>query len=64
MPQTLAFDVHGTLIDTAGVVRELTGMVDDLAPHFSQRWRDKQLEYSFRRGFQYSLDSTQPSRPV
>ena len=50
MPQTLAFDVYGTLIDTAGVVRELTGLVGDLAPAFSQRWRDKQLEYSFRRG--------------
>ncbi len=50
MPQTLAFDVYGTLIDTAGVVRELTGMVGDLAPRFSNRWRDKQLEYSFRRG--------------
>lgn len=50
MPKTLAFDVYGTLIDTAGVVRELTGMMGDLAPAFSQRWRDKQLEYSFRRG--------------
>ena len=50
MPQTLAFDVYGTLIDTAGVVRELNGMVGELAPAFSQRWRNKQLEYSFRRG--------------
>lgn len=50
MPKTLAFDVYGTLIDTAGVVRELNGMVGDLAPAFSQRWRYKQLEYSFRRG--------------
>jgi len=50
MPYTLAFDVYGTLIDTSGVVRELSGMVGELAPAFSQRWRDKQLEYSFRRG--------------
>lgn len=50
MAQTLAFDVYGTLIDTAGVVRQLSTMVGEAAPAFSQRWREKQLEYSFRRG--------------
>lgn len=50
MSQTLAFDVYGTLIDTSGVVQELTGLMGDLAPRFSQRWREKQLEYTFRRG--------------
>ncbi len=50
MAITLAFDVYGTLIDTHGVVTKLTESVADLAPEFSQTWRDKQLEYSFRRG--------------
>jgi len=50
MAQTLAFDVYGTLIDTAGVVRQLSTMIGEAAPTFSQRWREKQLEYSFRRG--------------
>jgi 2-haloacid dehalogenase len=50
MPMTLAFDVYGTLIDTHGVVEKLQGMVGDKARAFSQTWRDKQLEYSFRRG--------------
>ena len=50
MPVTLAFDVYGTLIDTHGVVVVLQGMVGDKARNFSQTWRDKQLEYSFRRG--------------
>jgi 2-haloacid dehalogenase len=45
----LAFDVYGTLIDTAGVVSELRKTVGDRAAEFSQVWRDKQLEYSFRR---------------
>ncbi|MDR5865527.1 haloacid dehalogenase type II [Halomonas koreensis] len=52
MAMLLAFDVYGTLIDTHGVVAALD---EHLAPpleaaEFSRRWRDKQLEYSFRRG--------------
>jgi len=50
MPITLAFDVYGTLIDTHGVVEALQRMVGDKARAFSQTWRDKQLEYTFRRG--------------
>ncbi len=50
MAATLAFDIYGTLIDTAGVTESLRGMVGDQAPLFSSRWREKQLEYSFRRG--------------
>jgi len=50
MALTLAFDVYGTLIDTHGVVAALQEMVGDQAQAFSQTWRDKQLEYSFRRG--------------
>ncbi|MFW6346408.1 MAG: haloacid dehalogenase type II, partial [Halomonas sp.] len=49
------FDVYGTLIDTHGVVTELDVRLGaagkgELAAEFSRRWRDKQLEYSFRRG--------------
>ncbi len=50
MATTLAFDVYGTLIDAHGVVSELEGMIGDRATGFSQQWREKQLEYSFRRG--------------
>ena len=50
MSFTLAFDVYGTLINTHGVVTELEGMVGERAQLFSQTWRDKQLEYTFRRG--------------
>lgn len=50
MATTLAFDVYGTLIDTAGVVAGLRHLVGDRAEAFSQVWREKQLEYSFRRG--------------
>ena len=50
MPVTLAFDVYGTLIDTHGVVIKLQDYIGDRAAQFSQVWREKQLEYSFRRG--------------
>lgn len=56
MPVTLAFDVYGTLIDTQGVTRSLAGMIGERSREFSLRWRDKQLEYSFRRGL---MDSYQ-----
>lgn len=50
MAATLAFDVYGTLIDTQGVLAKLREMTGELAQDFSNTWRDKQLEYSFRRG--------------
>lgn len=50
MVRTIAFDVYGTLIDTAGVVVALKKLIGDRAESFSNLWRTKQLEYSFRRG--------------
>ena len=50
MNTTLAFDVYGTLIDTNGVQVLLEKFISTKAKAFSQTWRDKQLEYSFRRG--------------
>ena len=50
MATTLAFDVYGTLIDTHGVVAALREIVGERADAFSRAWRDKQLEYAFRRG--------------
>jgi 2-haloacid dehalogenase len=47
---TLAFDVYGTLIDTYGMVDLLQGAIgEEKALPFAMLWRDKQLEYSFRR---------------
>ena len=47
---TLAFDVYGTLIDTAGVTNLLGTMIADKATNFSNLWRQKQLEYTWRYG--------------
>lgn len=52
MQPVLAFDVYGTLIDTQGVTIELERRLRDAqqAGEFAKRWREKQLEYSFRHG--------------
>ncbi|AKH20940.1 haloacid dehalogenase type II [Sedimenticola thiotaurini] len=50
MQLTFAFDIYGTLIDTSGITQNLRRLVGDQAELFSSRWREKQLEYSFRRG--------------
>lgn len=47
---TIAFDVYGTLIDPLAIRSELAELIGERAPDFAARWRDKQLEYSFRRG--------------
>lgn len=49
MLPTLAFDVYGTLIDTQGVYQLLQHLVGEKAASFIATWRQKQLEYSFRR---------------
>ena len=50
MKYTLAFDVYGTLINTSGVFNSLKQMIGEKAKPFMDAWRNKQLEYSFRRG--------------
>lgn len=50
MPKTLAFDIYGTLIDTSGVYKKLHGFIAEKADVVMDAWRQKQLEYSFRRG--------------
>jgi 2-haloacid dehalogenase len=54
MITTLAFDVYGTLIDPLGISISLRNLVGERAPAFAQAWRDKQLEYSFRRGLMHA----------
>ncbi len=50
MKGTLAFDIYGTLIDTQGITGMLEKHAGFKAEAFSQFWRQKVLEYSFRRG--------------
>ena len=48
VPRTFAFDVYGTLVNPAGMAKALSALTDN-ADSFAARWRDKQLEYTFRR---------------
>ena len=57
MSVTVGFDVYGTLIDTHGVVVMLHDMVGEKAVDFSRVWREKQLEYSYRRGLMQLYDT-------
>ncbi|MFO8023750.1 haloacid dehalogenase type II [Thiohalophilus sp.] len=50
MSHVLAFDIYGTLIAPHGIALELEKLIGEQASEFSRRWRDKQLEYTFRRG--------------
>ena len=56
MTTVIAFDVYGTLIDTTGVATYLKELVGDRAEELTRRWRDKQLEYSFRRGLMQNFE--------
>ena len=54
MKYTLAFDVYGTLINTSGIYTSLEKMIGEKAAQVMDTWRNKQLEYSFRRGLMNS----------
>jgi 2-haloacid dehalogenase len=50
MPMVLGFDVYGTLVDPFGMERQLESLFGDRGTAICALWRQKQLEYSFRRG--------------
>jgi 2-haloacid dehalogenase len=54
MKITLAFDVYGTLVDPSGMATHLAHDVGAKATEFADCWREKQLEYSFRRGLRHN----------
>lgn len=56
MSVALAFDIYGTLIDPHGVVSELQNHIGDRAADFSRVWREKQLEYTWRRSLMHRYE--------
>src|ERR1700693_938210 len=46
---TLAFDIYGTRVDPKGMEVHLEPFFGNQAKKASETWRDKQIEYSFRR---------------
>jgi 2-haloacid dehalogenase len=50
MPNAIGFDIYGTLVDPLEMNEHLRPLVGgDLADRFSELWRNKQIEYTFRR---------------
>jgi 2-haloacid dehalogenase len=51
MSEAIGFDIYGTLVDPLEMNEHLRPVVgEELADHFSELWRQKQVEYTFRRG--------------
>jgi 2-haloacid dehalogenase len=48
--RVIAFDVYGTIIDVGALETSLEGPFGAHAKQASRLWREKQLEFSFRRG--------------
>ncbi len=50
MYKAIGFDIYGTLVDPLEMNEHLRPVVgEDLADRFSELWRQKQVEYTFRR---------------
>ncbi len=50
MPEALGFDIYGTLVDPLEMDEHLREVVGEGAERFSALWREKQIEYTWRRG--------------
>jgi 2-haloacid dehalogenase len=48
VPEALAFDMYGTLVDPVGISKQLERYLPEQAPRLAEVWRQKQLEYTFR----------------
>ena len=46
----IGFDVYGTLVDPLEISVYLQKLIGNKAKPFAEIWRQKQLEYTFRRG--------------
>src|ERR671933_611080 len=47
-PETLAFDLYGTLVDPLRIWQHLERSLGEAARRTAEIWRQKQLEYTFR----------------
>ncbi len=50
MPEAIGFDIYGTLVDPLEINEHLRPLVGEHADRFAELWRQKQVEYTFRRG--------------
>lgn len=57
MAEAIGFDIYGTLVDPLEMNRELRPLAGDAADRMGAVWREKQLEYTFRRGLMRDYQS-------
>jgi 2-haloacid dehalogenase len=49
VPDAIGLDIYGTLVDPLEMNDHLRPLTGDLADRLSELWREKQIEYTFRR---------------
>lgn len=49
MPDAIGFDVYGTLVDPQAMRTQLEAIAGNRAGQMAQLWREKQIQYTFRR---------------
>lgn len=49
MPESIGFDIYGTLVDPLDMDEHLGEVAGEEAARFSALWREKQIEYTWRR---------------
>jgi 2-haloacid dehalogenase len=54
---TLGFDIYGTLVDPLAMQASLQPLIGEKAAAFAASWREKQIEYAFRRGLMQSYQN-------
>lgn len=57
MPYAIGFDVYGTLVDPLAMRTQLEGFAGPLAGQVAERWREKQIEYTFRRALMQKYEN-------
>jgi 2-haloacid dehalogenase len=57
VPHAIGFDIYGTLVDPLEMNEHLRPLVgEDLADRMSELWRNKQIEYTFRRALMHRYE--------
>ena len=57
MPDAIGFDVYGTLVDPQAMRTQLETVAGDRAGQMAQLWREKQIQYTFRRALMQKYEN-------
>lgn len=57
MPDAIGFDVYGTLVDPHAMRTQLEAIAGNRAAQMAQLWREKQIQYTFRRALMQKYEN-------